>query len=185
MISVAQNVYGITNSASNIPFLEELFSYANILSTIAIVLSVGQLLYDWHHRRKKIRIRILRYLKIKETHLFYLSFENMSTLPICISRIQLDINNLLYDCAAVPQFAHRHRLTSGKEVTFDEIDKTLPLPICLSELGGLYGYVVFDKCPQDLPTPPTQVTFRFCTNRGNPVVLSVQLDEIYNWEAIR
>lgn len=149
---------------------------AIIVSIISLFISAFTLVYNIVVRHKRIKINIIQHNFKNNTHLFLLSIENQSQLPISISRIVLNIGNNKYRCESISKMTEETVRRIGNQIIDRKTIYSLSMPIALSSLGGIQGYVIFEDCPQPLETAENTVNFQVCTNRGNPIQLKVPLD---------
>ncbi len=153
-----------------------------ITGILGFIISVINLVYFFVIRRRKLIVRLGRFgvcdhsgsnnlLKVN------LCFDNLSQLPISITRIQLVLNNELIDCENIPMIIEEvSRTKSGKIYDQDFIKSTRP-PINLSPLQAESVYFAF-LIPQDtLSNSDKQMSFRICTNRGKAVEKKLSLNE--------
>lgn len=146
------------------------------VSIISLFISAFTLIYNIVVRHKKIKINIIQHNFKKHTHLFLLSIENQSQLPISISRIVLKICDNEYRCESVSKMTEETVRKIGNQIIDRKTIYSLSMPISLSSLGGIQGYVIFEDCSQPLEIAENNVIFQVYTNRGNPIQLKVPLD---------
>ena len=146
-----------------------------VISGLAFVMSLSNWIHTWVTQRKKLRISISQYQGNVKCNLFYLAIENLSRLPIAISRIILIVDGKEYECTAVPKKAVEVVSKTGGVENSRRIYESLAMPISLTSLGSAHGYIPFEENQQVFPPPPTVVTFRVYTNRGGSILLKVPL----------
>lgn len=158
--------------------MEVLLTKENITLAIAILGLLGSIfswVFNFLSRRKKIRFLIYDYQRLGDIHQFVFSIENLSQLPISISRIFLVIDNKKYECTYIPKRVSETTREIGRKVIERKSEYSLPMPIVLTSLGAMHGYVIFENCPKNLENPQTPATLLLHTNRGRPMKLKAQL----------
>jgi len=149
-----------------------------VIAVLAFILSTISWVNTLVSNRKKLRISISSYKMIaSDASLFYLSIENLSRLPISISRIFLVDGESKYECSCVPQKVLEHTTRSGNVVTEHAVFRNLAVPISLTSLGGIHGYVYFPVSSANSLVPPAELTFLLHTNRGRPIELKSLLNQ--------
>lgn len=151
----------------------------NILSVFAFVLSLSSWIHAWITQRRKLRMLASFHLHSNfECHIFHVSFENQSRIPIAISRIYLIIGSNEYECTRYPKKVFETTSRINNEITSHEVYKSLEHPIAIPSLGGASGYIAFEDCQQIIGAPATVATFRLHTNRGRPFEIQVPLESV-------
>jgi hypothetical protein len=149
-----------------------------IISGLAFIMSLSSWIHILVTQRRKIRISFLDYSGIEDTHTFYVSFENLSRLPVSISRIFMLADDKPFECTRVPIKVLTLTHKSSNNIVGQKNFYSLDIPISIPSLGAVSGYVAFEHCPKKIPDPPTVLTFLVHANRGRPFELSIPLDEV-------
>ena len=97
------------------------------------------------------------------------SIENMSRLPIAITRIRIQAAGKLYDCERLPYVIEESTRRVGKEIIDRTVLKSATLPINLPALGAESGFLVFLVPPNTLSEHDKDLIFQICTNRGKAI----------------
>lgn len=154
----------------------------NIIGILGFIISIINFIYYFLIRRKKLNIRFetmatRKYFDSKNVAIVKCIFENQSQLPISITRIQLIINNELYDCENLPVIAEKITRKQNNEVYDEDIIKTNSTPINLMALSAFSGYFAFAIPKDTLSNSDKSLTFQICTNRGKAVQKTFVLNE--------
>ena len=161
-----------------------LFTRENItlaVSVSAFIMSFLSWVHVWVCQRRKLFIRIVEYMPLKSERNFFMSFENRSRLPILVTRIFL-----LSDCGASVECVPRPKpmiedsKTSYDKVTYCETIHNLQLPIAISSLGGLSGWITFAGPDKTYPNLSSTANFLVHTNRGRSFRLSIPHERVHH-----
>ena len=138
-----------------------------IISAVALLISITTALCQLISQTKRLHFRVIEYSESKKWLIFYLQIENKSRLPISITRITWQG----FDCCVFPTEVVKLNTKINQEnlgiISENNIVyKTMPLPINLSTLAGVSGYVAFWSPQGTFPKLSRHVTFQVCTNRG-------------------
>ncbi len=136
---------------------------AILISLISLCLSVYNFLYSLYIRRKKIRIDLVTYLKVREKEHFKYNFciniSNCSQLPISINC--LSINNL--SCTRNRKYFKRERYSQNGHTMAQEDTFTFQFPINLNSLESTSGYIELIS-PTEIDF--NSMNFKVYSNRG-------------------
>lgn len=153
-----------------------------ITGILGFIISLINLIYFFIIRKKKINIRLNRFgvcdhNNPKNVLKVNLCFENLSQLPVSITRVQVVIDKNYIDCEHIPMIIEEAvRTKSGKIYDQDYVKSTRP-PINLSPLQAESVYFAF-LIPRDtISNSDTQMNFQICTNRGKAVEKTLLLNE--------
>ena len=163
--------------ASNV-ILSWLSSQLNITTVIAVagfVISLCTAISSWAAKRRRLRFAIYSARGAKDTVYFRLGVENLSQLPVAISRVQIKINGAWFDCTPLPAIVQEHVRRSGKDIISRETVYSSALPIDLGPLGAFKGTLLFEGLPCLPEKSETVVTLRVSTNRGRAFEISAPL----------
>lgn len=148
---------------------EYLFDQLNVTTVIAVAgfcISLWTSLSSWVAKRKHLRFTIYFARAVQDTVYFRFGAENLSQLPIAISRVQIKVGDCWFDCTPLPTFVQEHVRRSGKEIISRETVYSSALPIDLGPLGAFKGVLLFEGLPTLPEKRETVVTLRVSTNRG-------------------
>lgn len=162
-----------------IEIVKTIGSFTGILG---FVISIINFAYFFIIRRKKLNVRfgdigIREYYGSNDLLKVQFSFENKSQLPISITRIQLVLNEELYDCNCLPVVIEEVTRKRKNEIYDRDTIKSVYTPINLPALGAYSGFFAF-QIPQGILSNNEKVlTFRICTSRGRAVQKTFSLHE--------
>ncbi len=143
----------------------------DIIGIVGFLISLINVIYCIICNRKKLVFNFGNYgveshIKNQKLFIIYYRVDNLSQKPISITRIQLSINDSLFESEPRPHKAEEQFWSKGDRVYHEIITDTKVLPINLDSLASESGYIAF-AIPQDISlTPEKSLTFRICTNRG-------------------
>lgn len=146
----------------------------DLVAIAGFILSIINLVLTLKQNRKKLNIR-LGDSGVGETTRrgvafeIHYSIENLSQLPIAITRIQIQAAGKLYDCERLPFVVEEATRRSGKEIIDRTVFKSVTLPINLPALGADSGFLVFLVPPDTLSKHDKDLILRICTNRGKAI----------------
>lgn len=143
----------------------------NITLAMSIFGSVGTIIsftLAFLHNRKKVKISILNFEKMGDVYLFFIMFENLSRLPISISRISLISNDFAEDCFVTPEFVLEYNKSTEKQGVYErKVYYSEQIPINLSPLGAISGYLLFPALEEQTLIDVSRLTIlQVYTNRG-------------------
>lgn len=165
--------------------LQWLADWDNVTGLIAIV-SLIMTSATWIHtillNRQNLSFRIHEAQSQNGVSFFFVQIENYSKLPVAITRFQLVTAESEFDCVAIPHFVYQYTRRSGKEITSQKTFYSLQMPIELSPLGAVSGYILFDNPQAVLPAGSTDATFLICTNRGRKEKILLPLPEDFQYK---
>ena len=152
------------------------------IAIIGLVISTINFIYFFAVRKKKLMINfgdigIKNYIRNSNILLTHYRFDNCSQLSISITRIQLIINNIRYDCDIRKHIAEKMEYSKNKDVYHKIISETDVLPINLLPLASQSGFLGFVIPPNSLSKDEKALTFRICTNRGKAIQKTFVLHE--------
>lgn len=143
----------------------------NLSAIAGFLLSIFNLIFMIKQNQKKLRVRfgdigITNLTGHKSVFKVLYSFENLSQLPISITRVQIQVEGTLYDCERLPFVVEESVRKVNNEVVDRTVLKSVSLPVNLPALGAESGYLAF-VIPRDiLSRNDKDLIFRICTNRG-------------------
>lgn len=158
--------------------LECVFDQLNVTTIIAAAgfcISLWTSISSWMAKRKNLRFAIYFARAAQDTVYFRLGVENLSQLPIAISRVQIKIGDAWFDCTPLPTIVQEHVRRSGKEIISRETVYSSALPIDLGPLGAFKGVLLFEGLPTLPGKSEKAVNLRVSTNRGKAFETSVPL----------
>lgn len=158
--------------------MKNLFDWDKILATISVlafIMSSATWIMAFCTQRKKLKITVQDYRRIKNRYTFFVMIENQSRLPISITRFFLLSNDGLTECAIEPTLIKENIRKSKGQIIETINQRSMPLPLNLSSLGALSGYVLFRSETEILTADATEVNFVIHTNRGKALQLKAQL----------
>ena len=137
------------------------------ISILAFIMSISTWVHMWLYQRRNLRLSIIHYYKAKNYHYFLFSFENLSRLPILISRLEI-ISKSKHEiqCSLTPILVTEKKRTSGKEIISRSVTYSAKFPLPVSSLGGVSEYVCFIDDNNLLEENPLDWNFQVYTNRG-------------------
>jgi len=85
-----------------------------VISILAFIMSLSTWIHMWFNQRRNLKISIIHYYKAENYRYFLFSFENLSRLPILISRIEIvDKNKQCIQCNLTPTLVVEKTRKSG------------------------------------------------------------------------
>ena len=162
--------------------IETLKTIGSITGILGFIISIINFAYFFVIRRKKLNIRfgdigVREYYSPNDILKVHFSFENKSQLPISVTRIQLIINEQLYDCYRIPVVIEEVIRKRNNEVYDKDTLKSVHTPVNLSPLNAESGFFAFLIPRGILSNDETALTFRICTNRGKAIQKTFVLHE--------
>ncbi len=144
----------------------------DIVGIAGFVLSVVNIFLTFLRNRRRLNVRFgadgITSLSDQDLFAVAFSFENLSQLPISITRVQLQVAGKLYDCDRVPHVVERVRIKS-KDFEDTSVLKSVSVPVNLPSLGAESGFLVFGVPQGTLSSSEKDLIFQICTNRGKAV----------------
>lgn len=138
-----------------------------IISIISIILSLYNFITNLIDKHRRIKIRIEKFYIKKRRHDItvkaYISFENLSQLPISITRLQIKAADKLYDCDFYPDYVGKVSFDSGKETKFFYTVRT---PVNIPALGAAKEWFAFTVPAGSILDDNTFLELNVYTNRG-------------------
>ncbi len=153
---------------------------AILLSVIATLVTVLNFAISIYRSRVKLSLRVIDYSKFEFGNGFsvYMSFTNLSHLPVAITNIRVKAGSQYIDCSHIPEIAMELKKRSGEKVEYTERIWTKTLPINLQPLGGSSGFLVFSMPEYISPPGPKDLIFQVSPNRGKAFEISLEPDHI-------
>lgn len=156
----------------------------DVLGVVGFLFSVVNFIYFFVIRMKKLRFvfstyGIRDYFDSSDIVMVRLQIDNLSQLPISITRIQLLRNEKSFDSYHYRQKAAEFKTVAGDRIISEDSTYTTVLPINLSPLGAYSGFLAFVVPRDTLPRHEKSLTFRICTNRGRAIQKTFELHEEY------
>lgn len=158
-----------------------LLTKENITFILAVIGSLGTIIggiYQLFIRRIATDILIEGYNLTDKSILFYISFINKSHIPISITDILLTIDNKQYLCRKTPVRVFYETHKQGARIISHYDYNNLMMPITLSSLAGVSGYVLFEFPLKDFPKHPTDLIFEVSTNRHKVIRKKLSLEQV-------
>ena len=138
-----------------------------IISILAFIMSLLSWIHMWLYQRRKLKISILKYYRIFNSHYFLLSFENHSRIPILISRIKIiqeNENNRQCSLTSTVMIKSEIKRKNG-DIERNSIH-TVKFPISIGSLSGTSEFIAFEENQDNHKDLPNELIFQVCTNRG-------------------
>lgn len=126
-------------------YLKDLITKENITFMIAVVgclLSIWNFFETRYHNHVHLELVYKAHFYGMDVFLLQMAFENHSRLPICVSRIFIEISSYSFEFNWIPETVLEITQTTGKTIT-DEIKiRSLTPPIKIEALGIVGGILV-------------------------------------------
>lgn len=149
-----------------------------ILSIIGTAGTVYTIISTIFFQRKKLRIAI-HSLHVNESFCtMFVSIENLSRLPIAISSVSVCLYDNVYPCHVDSVKVAEVTTRSGNVVNNVRPYYSMSLPISLSSLAGISGYLHFDNIPGKLLRSSTELTVQVATNRGSAMRMKLDIHHL-------
>lgn len=161
----------------------ENITLTDFLSVCAFVMSLSSWIYTAISNRQKLAFRIHEAKNIPGGSIFFMQIENLSRMPVAVTRIQLEMQGEFFDCVAIPTFIMGATTKAGTQVVGDTAFYSMQIPIELASLGAVSGYIFFDTPQAVLPAESTTASFLIHTNRGKKVKMSLPLPDNFHHTA--
>ena len=121
------------------------------IAVAGFLMSLATWILTFLSQRKNIGIRITECKSDDEITLCFVHIENKSRLPIAITRIVLLSGENEVDCVPFPTWVLDDTRRSGKEIISRKSYYSMQMPIAISALGAVSGYVLFQSDQRMLP----------------------------------
>lgn len=131
----------------------------NILTILAFVMSLATWITEAVRRKRKVSLTIFdyRYWPVHSVVQFFMTIQNDSSIPICITAISLECDGKLFACELEPK-----RIKGSDENPV----KTPTFPINISPRQGMGCYLEFVYAPNIPLADGKKVDFLIDSNRG-------------------
>lgn len=156
----------------------------DIIGIAGFILSVINVFYHYISNRKRITICFGNYaLNVfdrknnKELLIIHFKIANLSQIPISITRIQILVNETLFDSDVRPHIAEEFTWSHGDKPYHSVVIESKILPININSLGAESGYIAFVVPRDKISDFEKALNFRICTNRGKAVQKTFSLHE--------
>ena len=146
-----------------------------LISGAAFIMSLSTWIFALIHNRRKIRVVINEYFQYPTYTILHMTFENLSRLPISISRVSMPLGGTEYNCRVRAKMVFRIKHSKGGVETGEDVTNNLSMPIAISALGAISGFICFEHPEQASIELSTPSIFRFYTNRGRVIETSLPL----------
>lgn len=148
-------------------------------SVVGFLGTVSGWIYYWitNHRNISVHVNGYNYVANKGL-LLHVSISNKSKAATSITNICLCNNNLQYSCSHIPELVLEKTRRQGKEITSHREYFSMPIPINLTGLSGVSGYLYFSLDQEISLSLPSTEEFVICTSRGNPIKMKLPLKQI-------
>ena len=145
------------------------------IAVAGFLMSLATWIHTFLSQRKNIRIRITECKSDDEITLCFVHIENKSRLPIAITRIVLLSEQNEVDCVPFPTWGLDDTRRSGKEIISRKSYYSMQMPIAISALGAVSGYVLFQSDQRMIPDDAKLLNLKVYTNRGLTKIWSIPL----------
>ena len=142
------------------------------IAVAGFLMSLATWILTFLSQRKNIGIRIT---ECKSDDEITLCFVHKSRLPIAITRIVLLSGENEVDCVPFPTWVLDDTRRSGKEIISRKSYYSMQMPIAISALGAVSGYVLFQSDQRMLPDDAKLLNLKVYTNRGLTKIWSIPL----------
>ncbi len=133
-----------------------------LIGSLGTAYSVIMTFY-WH--RVSIDCRVIEYCPTKDALIAYISFINLSRLPISITDICVWNDCALYSCVHTPEIVKTVNRALNNKQTYQQPIYSLPLPINIPSLSGTSGYLYFLFPQENFEVDAKSLTVELSTNR--------------------
>ncbi len=156
-----------------------------LVSVLAFIMSSLTWIMAFVRQRKRVSIKANVYELRVDVHIFHLSIENKSRLPIAISLISVSDARIRLECDIVPAMVYSKAIRVKDEIVEQRKYDSFSFPINIPALASVSGFLVFRDIQPNPKAFSTEVTFRLFSNRGRPVkkklsLPDLQLDDLVN-----
>lgn len=145
------------------------------IAVAGFAMSLSSWIYNFLTQRRNISFHITECKSKDGITIFFLHIENKSRLPIAVTRISLLVNALCIECEPFPTWISEDKRESKGKVLSYQAHYSMQMPVSLSSLGAVSGYVLFQGGQCTLPNDATHVTFLVGANRGRSTQMTVAL----------
>lgn len=159
----------------NLKWFVDQLNITTVIAVAGFCLSICNAISAWAAKRKRLRFAVYFARGAMDTAYFKFGVENLSQLPIAISRVEINIRGSWFDCTPLPTMVEQHIRRSGKTVLSEETIYSSALPFDIGPLGAFKGTLLFECLPALPKKSDKAVTFRVSTNRGRAIEISVPL----------
>lgn len=156
----------------------------DIIGIAGFVLSVVNVFYHFISNRRRITICFGNYdlnefdrTNNKELLIIQFKIANLSQIPISITRIQILVNETLFESESRPHIAEEFTWSYGDKPYHNVVIESKTLPININSLGAESGYIAFVVPRDKISNYEKVLNFRICTNRGRAVQKTFLLHE--------
>lgn len=153
----------------------DLFTF--ILALIGSAGTAYSVLMSFYWNRVSIDYKIIEYCPTRESLIVYMSFNNLSRLPVTITNISVWNMGAMYSCTHVPTVVKTVSKKIGENQIYNEPIFSSPLPINLPSLSGTSGYVYFLFPQENFRVASKSLTVELSTNRHRTLKKILPLDE--------
>lgn len=166
-LASSSNVHIASNAWSNILHYKEQITF--FIALIGFLLSLYNFIWALIHNRVKLRVAYKNHLCGNGENGFLIvmmNIENLSRLPLSVSRMFLNIGDDTYEFSSMPQFVYERTRKCGDEVYDKVITHSVELPQFIPALGvcGGFFHVVGEITNKRLMNENTSITI--WTTRG-------------------
>ncbi len=159
----------------NMNWISNTDNTALVVSIISLILSLSNWLYSFYTQRKNLHFKIHEAKSKDGVTFLFMQIENLSRLPIAITRICLIADGQHIDCTVNPKLIYENTRKSGKEVIERRFVYSLQIPIEIPSLGAVSGYILFEDSQCGLSPNAKRANFQICTNRGKALEIELSL----------
>lgn len=145
------------------------------IAVAGFLMSLATWVHTFLSQRRNVGIRITEFRADEKIALFFIHIENKSRLPIAITRIVLISNQEKVDCEPFPTWVLDSTHKIGKEIISQRSYYSMQMPIAISSLGAVSGYVLFQADQCMIPDDAKLANLQVYTNRGRSKILSIPL----------
>lgn len=145
----------------------------DFIGILGFIISIINFVYFFVIRKKKLKIRFEEFGVCKyyngEVLKIRFCFQNLSQLPVSITRIQLVVNDSMYDCTNSPVNIEEITRRRGTTVIERTTVNSVTVPINLQPLMSQGDYFAFPIPQGIVSNSEKSLTFRIYTNRGKAI----------------
>lgn len=165
-------------------FISQKDSITFLIALFGFVLSmynfIRTLIQDHIHLRISYKNHLCIPTSSKGSMILAMDIENLSRLPISISRMFLNIGDDIFEFSYMPHFVYERTERCGDEIVDKITTYTIQFPISISALGidGGFFHIVGNITEQRLAKEKTSITI--WTNRGKRTYEIVMNNEVHH-----
>lgn len=153
-----------------------------IFGIFGFLLSVGNFIILLLQNRKRIKVRlgdagVTHLSDHRDLYKISYSIENLSRLPISITRVQIQVAGKMYDSDRLPFIIEKSEYRVGKEVVDRTLVKSRVLPINLLALSAESGFLAFVIPQGILSANDKDLIVQIYTNRGKVTRMTLSRHE--------